>query len=30
VRNIDAWYGAFSVGEGEKLYLGPGERVRIW
>jgi putative endopeptidase len=30
VRNIDAWYGAFSVSEGEKLYLGPGERVRIW
>ena len=30
VRNIDAWYGAFSVGQGEKLYLGPGERVRIW
>lgn len=30
VRNIDAWYGAFSVKEGEKLYLAPGERVRIW
>jgi putative endopeptidase len=30
VRNIDAWYGAFSVGAGEKLYLTPGERVRIW
>jgi endothelin-converting enzyme/putative endopeptidase len=30
VRNIDAWYGAFSVTEKEKLYLAPGERVRIW
>ncbi|MGB9432929.1 MAG: M13 family metallopeptidase [Candidatus Acidiferrum sp.] len=30
VRNIDAWYGAFSVTPGEKLYLAPGDRVRIW
>lgn len=30
VRNIDAWYGAFSVTLGEKLYLAPGDRVRIW
>lgn len=30
VRNIDAWYAAFSVKEGEQLYLAPGERVRIW
>jgi len=30
VRNIDAWYASFSVKEGEKLYLAPGERVRIW
>ena len=30
VRNIDAWYAAFDVKAGEKLYLGPGERVRIW
>jgi putative endopeptidase len=30
VRNIDAWYAAFDVQKGEKLYLGPGERVRIW
>jgi endothelin-converting enzyme/putative endopeptidase len=30
VRNIDAWYPAFGVKEGEKLYLAPGERVRIW
>jgi len=30
VRNIDAWYAAFEVKAGEKLYLAPGERVRIW
>jgi endothelin-converting enzyme/putative endopeptidase len=30
VRNIDGWYPAFSVKQGEKLYLAPGERVRIW
>ena len=30
VRNIDAWYPAFQVQAGEKLYLTPDERVRIW
>ena len=30
VRNIDAWYPAFGAKEGEKLYLKPEERVRIW
>ncbi|MGC1450164.1 MAG: M13 family metallopeptidase [Candidatus Sulfotelmatobacter sp.] len=30
VRNIDAWYGAFNVRAGEKLYLAPSARVRIW
>jgi putative endopeptidase len=30
VRNIDAWYGAFGVKAGERLYLAPGERVRVW
>jgi endothelin-converting enzyme/putative endopeptidase len=30
VRNIDAWYNAFDVQAGEKLYLPPAERVRIW
>src|ERR1700722_15433002 len=29
-RNIDAWYEAFDVKPGEKLYLAPTERVRIW
>jgi endothelin-converting enzyme/putative endopeptidase len=30
VRNIDAWYPAFSVQPGDKLYLAPPDRVRIW
>ena len=30
VRNIDAWYLAFNVQPGERLYLAPAERVRIW
>jgi endothelin-converting enzyme/putative endopeptidase len=30
VRNIDAWYAAFDVQHGEKLYLAPADRVRIW
>ena len=30
VRNIDQWYPAFKVKEGEKLYLAPADRVRIW
>lgn len=30
VRNIDAWYRAFSVKPGHELYLSPEERVRIW
>ena len=30
VRNIDAWYSAFDVKPGEKLYLAPNQRVRIW
>ena len=30
VRNIDAWYSAFDVKPGEKLYLAPQDRVRIW
>jgi putative endopeptidase len=29
-RNIDAWYNALDVKPGEKLYLAPGDRVRIW
>ncbi|MBS0333600.1 MAG: M13 family metallopeptidase [Proteobacteria bacterium] len=30
VRNIDAWYDAFAVRPGERLYLTPADRVRIW
>ncbi|MGH8220013.1 MAG: M13 family metallopeptidase, partial [Steroidobacteraceae bacterium] len=30
VRNIDAWYAAFGVEPGTKLYLAPADRVRIW
>jgi putative endopeptidase len=30
VRNVDAWYSAFNVKPGEKLYLPPDERVHIW
>jgi endothelin-converting enzyme/putative endopeptidase len=29
-RNIDAWYKAFDVKEGDKAYLAPEQRVRIW
>jgi putative endopeptidase len=30
VRNIDDWYKAFNVQPGEKYYLAPEDRVRIW
>jgi endothelin-converting enzyme/putative endopeptidase len=30
VRNVDAWYEAFGVKPGDKLYLPPEKRVRIW
>jgi putative endopeptidase len=30
VRNLDAWYAAFDVKPGDKLFLTPEERVRIW
>jgi endothelin-converting enzyme/putative endopeptidase len=30
VRNVDAWYPAFNVQPGEKLYLAPADRVQIW
>lgn len=30
VRNVDAWYTAFGVKEGDPLYLAPEKRVRIW
>jgi predicted metalloendopeptidase len=30
VRNLDAWYAAFSVAPNQKMYLTPKDRVRIW
>jgi putative endopeptidase len=30
VRNLDGWYKAFNVKQGDKLYLPPEQRVRIW
>ena len=30
VRNMDAWYTAFDVQPGDKLYLAPEQRVKIW
>lgn len=30
VRNMDAWYAAFSVQPGSRLYLSPDQRARIW
>ncbi|THD81820.1 MAG: peptidase M13 [Phenylobacterium sp.] len=30
IRNIDGWYAAFDVKPGDKLYVAPEDRVRIW
>ncbi|MBV8592881.1 MAG: M13 family metallopeptidase [Caulobacteraceae bacterium] len=30
VRNLDAWYAAFQVKPGDRLYLAPADRVRMW
>jgi putative endopeptidase len=30
VRNADPWYAAFGVKPGEKLFLSPEQRVRVW
>lgn len=30
VRNIDAWYAAFHVAPGDRLYVAPKDRVKIW
>jgi putative endopeptidase len=30
VRNLDPWYAAFGAKPGEKLYLAPADRVRVW
>jgi putative endopeptidase len=30
LRNVDAWYDAFGVKPGDKMYVKPEDRVRIW
>jgi predicted metalloendopeptidase len=30
VRNLDPWYSAYNVQPGQKLYLTPEQRVRMW
>ena len=30
VRNLDAWYPAFHVKAGQRLYLSTPDRVRVW
>ena len=30
VRNMDPWYGAFQPKPGEKLYLAPADRLKVW
>ena len=30
VTNIDAWYDLFDVKQGDKLYIAPENRIRIW
>jgi endothelin-converting enzyme/putative endopeptidase len=30
VRNVDAWYEAFGVRQGDALYLPPEQRVHLW
>ncbi len=28
--NVDGWYTAWNIKPGDKLYLAPDQRVRIW
>ena len=28
--HIDAWYDAFDIKSGDKMYVLPGERVKLW
>jgi putative endopeptidase len=30
VRNLDEWYGAFDIKAGQRLYLAPADRARVW
>ncbi len=30
LRNVDGWYAAFDVKPGDKMYLPPEQRVKLW
>ncbi|MFM5948544.1 MAG: M13 family metallopeptidase, partial [Novosphingobium sp.] len=30
LRNVDSWYAAFNVQPGDKLYIAPEKRARLW
>jgi putative endopeptidase len=30
LRNVDAWYAAWGIKPGDRLYIAPADRVRIW
>lgn len=30
VRNLDPWYAAFGAKPGQKFYLAPAERIKVW
>jgi putative endopeptidase len=30
VRNLDPWYDAFAVKPGQKYYLAPADRIKVW
>ncbi|MEA3003816.1 MAG: putative endopeptidase [Sphingomonadales bacterium] len=30
LRNVDAWYTAWGIKPGDRLYIAPADRVRIW
>ena len=30
LQNVDAFYEAFNIVEGDKMYLAPDDRVKIW
>jgi len=30
LRNVDGWYAAFNIQPGEKLYIAPEKRARLW
>ena len=29
-RNVDGWYEAFNVQSGDKMFVAPADRARIW